>query len=133
MTTAFKGSEFVGVDRENGFGVTFEYDGEKYNATYIFKSYQQGPPTIAHGGAIASLIDESMTSAVFQSDNGPAFTVSLNISYHAPIFIGTPITISATIKSIEGRKIFLHTQIFTEDGTLTAEADGLFIKIVSQQ
>lgn len=132
MTTDFKGSEFVGVERENGFGVTFEYTGEKYIANYTFKPYQQGPPTIAHGGAIASLIDESMTSAVFQSDNGPAFTVSLNISYHAPIFIGTPVKISATIKSVERRKIFLHTQIHTEDGTLTAEADGLFIKMASK-
>lgn len=129
MTNSFKGSDFVGSNRENGFGVQFVREGDIYTASYAFKSIQQGPENIAHGGAIAALIDEAMTSTVFQSGNGPAFTVNLNISYRVPIYIGVPINIRAKITSRSGRKIYLHTEILTDEGVLAAEADGLFIRI----
>ncbi|MDQ7036169.1 MAG: hypothetical protein Q9P01_15435 [Anaerolineae bacterium] len=55
----FTGSNFVGGDWENGFGIQFSHSQDEskdiFTAKYTFSERQQGPPTIAHGGAIGSL------------------------------------------------------------------------------
>ena len=125
----FTGSNFVGGNWINGFGVRFKLDGEAYVAHYTFKPHQQGPHNIAHGGAVAALIDEAMTATVFKSGLGPAFTVNLNVSYRAPIYIGEQISILCTIRRVEDRKVFLHTEIYLPSNTLATEAEGLFIRL----
>jgi len=133
MTTPFTGSDFVGSDRDNGFGLQFVAEGDTYTATYTFKPHQQGPLNIAHGGAIAALVDEAMTSTVYQSGKGPAYTVNLNIAFRNPAYIGQEVRIIAKITSVSGRKIYLRTEIFTDDGAIAAEADGLFIRLDDAQ
>lgn len=128
----FTGSNFVGGNWINGFGVTFNLDGDAYIAHYTFKSHQQGPHNIAHGGAVAALIDEAMTATVFKSGLGPAFTVNLNISYRAPIYVGEQISILGKIVSLDGRKIFLRTEIYLPNNTLATEADGLFVRLTEE-
>lgn len=128
----FTGSNFVGGSWINGFGVTFSLEGDVYVAHYVFKPHQQGPPSIAHGGAVAALIDEAMTATVFKSGLGPAFTVNLNISYRAPIYIGEHIRILGKIIALEGRKISLHSEVYLPNDTLATEADGLFIRLVEE-
>ncbi|GAB5489985.1 MAG: PaaI family thioesterase [Phototrophicaceae bacterium] len=125
----FTGSNFVGGNWINGFGVSFSLEGDAYVAHYTFKPHQQGPHNIAHGGAVAALLDEAMTATVFKSGLGPAFTVNLNVSYRAPIYIGEQISIFGKIRSIDGRKIFLHTEIYLPNDTLATEAEGLFIRL----
>ncbi len=128
----FTGSNFVGGNWINGFGVSFVQDGDVYVADYVFKQHQQGPPNIAHGGAVAALIDEAMTASVFKSGLGPAFTVNLNISYRAPIYIGEHIHILAKIVALEGRKISLHSEIYLPNNTLATDAEGLFIRLIEE-
>lgn len=125
----FTGSSFVGGNWMNGFGVSFQKQGDAFAAQYTFKPHQEGPSTIAHGGAVAALVDESMTAAVFKSGYAPAYTVNLNISYRAPIYIGEQVQIFARIVDIDGRKISLKTEILLPSGTLSTEADGLFVRI----
>ncbi len=125
----FSGSSFVAGTWRNGFGVTFEAQGDAYVAHYIFKQHQQGPPNIAHGGAVAALIDEAMTATVFKSGYAPAFTVNLNISYRAPIYLGEQIRIMARLLQVDGRKVFLRSEILLPNGTLATEAEGLFVRI----
>lgn len=128
----FTGSNFVAGNWINGFGVTFSLEGDAYVAHYVFKQHQQGPPSIAHGGAVAALIDEAMTATVFKSGLGPAFTVNLNVSYRAPIYIGEQIRILAKIIALEGRKISLHSEIYLPNDTLATEAEGLFIRLIEE-
>lgn len=125
----FSGSSFVAGNWMNGFGVNFTLQGDTCLAQYTFKGHQQGPDKIAHGGAVAALIDEAMTAVVYKLGYGPAFTVNLNISYRAPIYVGEQVDILAKLLEIDGRKIYLRTQIHLPDATLATEADGLFIQL----
>lgn len=125
----FSGSSFVAGNWMNGFGVSFILQEDTCLAQYIFKGHQQGPDKIAHGGAVAALIDEAMTAVVYKLGYGPAFTVNLNISYRAPIYVGEQVNILGKLLEIDGRKIYLRTQIHLPDGTLATEADGLFIQL----
>jgi|GEM_PF-1778583 len=128
----FTGSSFVGGNWINGFGISFEKEGDIYLAHYAFKQHQQGPPNIAHGGAVSALIDEAMTATVYKSGNGPAFTVNLNVSYRAPIYVGEQILITGRLLQLDGRKIHLRAEIHLPDNTLATEADGLFIRLIEE-
>jgi uncharacterized protein (TIGR00369 family) len=128
---AFTGSNFVGGGWENGFGILFSHSHENnsYTAKFTFSERHQGPPFIAHGGAIAALLDEAITAAVAQDVGLPAFTVQLDISYRAPVYLGTEVTIVGQVLKIEGRKVFAQAQVILPDGTIATEAKGLFIRI----
>jgi uncharacterized protein (TIGR00369 family) len=125
----FTGSNFVAGQWENGFGLAFESVEGEFRATYRFATHQQGPPGVAHGGALATLLDEAMTAAAFHAAQEPAFTVNLNVTYRAPVFLGTEITISARVHEIEGRKISVYAEIKLPDGSVTTVASGLFIRL----
>ena len=128
--TRFSGSSFVGGNWMNGFGVSFSPQRDGFVAQYTFKQHQQGPKNIAHGGAVAALIDEAMTTTVYKSGYGPAYTVNLNISYRAPIYVGETVNIYGRLLQVEGRKLFLRAEIHLLNGTLSTEADGLFIRLL---
>lgn len=119
----FIGSNFVAV----GFGLTFTPTPEGVlTAQYTFDEGKQGPPTIVHGGALAAVIDEAMTAVVFHLDL-PAFTAKLNIDYRAAVRVGDTVRIQARLDRREGRKLFLTASITHLNGTLAAEATGLFV------
>jgi acyl-coenzyme A thioesterase PaaI-like protein len=128
----FHGSNFVGGNWQNGFDVQFvirtdDTGTDHFSAEYTFSTHQQGPPGIAHGGAIASLLDEAMTAAAFEVEQRPAFTVNLNITYQQPVPLETPVQIEAFFEKRERRKLFLKAHITLPDGTAASTADGLFI------
>lgn len=125
--TVYTGSNFVGGDWENSFGVNFDCVDDAYTARYTFRKHQQGPPGVAHGGAIASLLDEAMTAAVMNSGYFPSFTVKLNIDYRSPVYLDTEVVVSAKIVSVDDRKIRLSAAVQLDDGTVASEANGLFI------
>jgi uncharacterized protein (TIGR00369 family) len=126
----FTGSNFVGGAWENGFAIQFLRSHEgKYVAKFTFSERHQGPPSIAHGGAIAALLDEAVTAAVAHEVGFPAFTVQLDISYRAPVYLNTEVTIVGQVLNVEGRKVFVQAQVILPDGTIATEAKGLFIRI----
>lgn len=129
----FIGSNYVGGDWENGFGVRFSHSHDENKDTFIakftFLKRHQGPPMIAHGGAIAALLDEAMTAAAAHKVRLPAFTVQMDISYRAPVFLNTEVTIIGQLIKIEGRKVFIEAQVILTDGTIATEAKGLFIRM----
>lgn len=125
----FVGSRFVGGDWENGFGVMFSHSQENEQiATFTPKPHHQGPPTICHGGVLATLLDEAMTAAAAQVIDLPIFTVQMDISYRAAVFLGTEIKIIGRVLNIEGRKVQLEAQILLPDNTIAAEAKALFLR-----
>jgi acyl-coenzyme A thioesterase PaaI-like protein len=123
----FTGSNFVGGSHENGFGIHFELQPDKtLSAAYTFDILKQGPPGVVHGGAIAAVLDEAMTAAVFAAGK-PALTVNLMVDYRAVVRINTEVQIIGRIDLIERRKLFTVAKIILADGTIAAEAKALFI------
>src|SRR5947209_3323205 len=64
---------------------------------------QQGPPTLAHGGASAALIDEAMGIAVWAAGLRVA-AVNLTIDYKRPVPLGTQLNVTGWVVRQEGRK-----------------------------
>jgi acyl-coenzyme A thioesterase PaaI-like protein len=119
----FPGSNFVG----SGFGLHFTPQDDGWlTASYTFDALKQGPPGIVHGGALASVIDEAMTAAVFAAGY-LAFTVNLNLDYRVPVMVGVLVTIQARLDVVDRRKLYMLGRIVLPDGTSAVEAKALFI------
>jgi acyl-CoA thioesterase FadM len=62
--------------------------------------------------------------------NGLAgFTATLTVSYRAPVPIGREIEYRGRLARRDGRKLYIESTAHDIDGTLLAEATGLFIQI----
>jgi acyl-coenzyme A thioesterase PaaI-like protein len=92
-----------------------------------FGSDSGGPPGLAHGGAIATVLDEAM-GAVCWSNRHFVIAANLNVNFKVSVPIGTDAQVEATIERIEGRQV--HAAATLTDpatGTLYAHAEGRFV------
>jgi protein-tyrosine phosphatase/acyl-coenzyme A thioesterase PaaI-like protein len=101
-------------------------DDSSVKSVIVLDETMQGPPMLVHGGAIASILDEAMTVAAFESQR-MGVTANLNVDYRAPVPVETTVTVTARIDRVEGRKTFLVSALKLPDGTIAAEGRGLFI------
>lgn len=90
----------------------------------------EGWPTIVHGGALATVIDENMGRVAVRSfPQRTGVTANLEINYRAPVFSDGFFSLHTTIdqdRSTE-RKAYIRTEIRDPSGQLCAEATGLFV------
>jgi hypothetical protein len=102
-------------------------DGERVRGTATFGWAYQGPPAHLHGGFVAALFDEALGMAQSLSGN-PGMTGTLTVRYRRPTPLYRELTIEAWVDRVEGRKIFTSSRLHCE-GTLLAEAEGIFISV----
>lgn len=87
----------------------------------------QGPPGHAHGGSIATVLDETMGVAILHSGY-LAVLASLTVQYREKVPLGTDTIVEAKVCHTERRKIYTRaTMRDHEDGRLFAEAEGLYV------
>ena len=85
----------------------------------------QGGPGLVHGGVAALLIDHAM-GCVAATPDRPAMTAQLKLHYRRPTPLGVPLTVSARLDRIEGRKLHLSAEIRAE-GIVTVAAEAVFL------
>ncbi|MFE2037639.1 PaaI family thioesterase [Streptomyces scopuliridis] len=107
-------------------GVTGTEDG--VTGTCVLGIAHEGPPGYGHGGMSAMLLDELMGLACVAAGM-PAMTVSLQMRYHRPVPVQTPLRVDARITGTEDRKISVTGSITTEadHSTVLVSADALFV------
>ena len=86
----------------------------------------QGPPGLAHGGIVATALDEAMSLCVHQQTL--AFTAHFEMDLHGPGLVGTRIDVEARIDRREGRKLWASAEALGENGTV-ATGSALFIEV----
>ncbi len=94
----------------------------------------EGPPTSAHGGASAFILDQLIGLATATLGT-PGLTRALNVGYLKPVPLGVPLIVRSAIESTEGRKIHAVATIAcldNPDETLT-EARGLLVTVDPEQ
>jgi uncharacterized protein (TIGR00369 family) len=84
---------------------------------------------IAHGGAIATLIDSAMAIAIMAQleENERTVTVDLTIHYLRPISEGTA-RASARVVRAGRRVITVSAELFSDDGKLSATAISTYLR-----
>ena len=87
----------------------------------------EGAPGFAHGGAVATILDEALGTVVV-AQGRPAVTGRLEVHYRRPVLLGSRYAIQARAGKIDGRKIEVRGELL--DGDLViAEATAVFIQV----
>src|SRR3954466_15558778 len=89
---------------------------------FFVKQDHQGPPGYAHGGVLATALDEAMALLLHHA-GVHAFTTGLDIRLRAPAPVGAFVDIVATLESRERRRIELSA-VATSEGTEVATSRG---------
>jgi hypothetical protein len=92
-----------------------------------FGSAYEGPPGCVHGGVISGVFDQVFNVANMQNGvAGP--TANLSIDYRSPTPLSRDLVFEGFVDRVEGRKVFTRGRV-VHDGQVTAEAQGLFIRM----
>lgn len=117
-----------GPEAEAGLHAVTRKVGEQVHCTYAFTSRHEGAPGIAHGGAVAALVDDVCGGLLFVVRE-PAVTRKLEVEYLRPVLVGVTYDLVARVDRREGRKLFLTCEGRDAEGTLTFRGGGLFLVV----
>lgn len=92
--------------------------------------FHQGAPGLAHGGMIATAMDEAM-GVLNRLLGVPAVTVHLEVDYRRPVPVGTLLHIRTEIVGQWGRKVYTQgeARLDAPDGPLAVSAAALFLQV----
>lgn len=121
------GSNFIYGERPGGFGAQlYVQENGHVEGLITLGIEKEGPPGHAHGGALATMIDEVMGAAAWH--NGyRVLAANLNFNYRRPAPLGVELRVRGWIERVDGRKIFTSGEVLLPDGIVATEGTGLFI------
>ncbi len=85
-----------------------------------------GPPSHAHGGSIAAVLDEAMGVAAWSSGY-PSVAAHLEVDFRKMIPLGTDTWLEAWVEEARPRKVRTRGRLLDDEGKPFAEAVGLFV------
>ena len=85
----------------------------------------EGPPGIAHGGAVAAALDEAVGGVAWMLGH-QVVVARLTVDFRTMVALGIDATIEASIAGIDGRKITCRARL-TDGETVLAEAEALCV------
>jgi uncharacterized protein (TIGR00369 family) len=119
-----------GGDNAGGMKLTFEQDNlnRKIVGRFVLGERYQGGGGYAHGGIIATLLDEAMGKAcrfreVF------AVTAELTVEYLKPVNVQSEIVVEGREREQKGRNLFMTSEIRDGAGEVLARGRGRFVVI----
>ena len=81
----------------------------------------------AHGGLIATLLDETLGSAMFMQADGCA-TAELSVKYERPLPIPGVVLCRSWVERTEGRKMWIDGVVEDGNGGVYVRGQSLFIR-----
>jgi acyl-coenzyme A thioesterase PaaI-like protein len=107
--------------------VSIEWQDPLAVGTATFGTAYEGPPGCVHGAAIAAVFDQVFNVANLMSGAaGP--TARLEVRYRQPTPLHRAVRFEGSVTRREERKIHTAGRVLV-DGTVTVEAEGLFIVV----
>lgn len=119
-----------GQDNPEGMRLKFKLDEERESFVSRFRLSQRyvGPPGHAHGGVIATILDEAM-GKVNKLRHVVAVTAEMTVQYIKPVPLGKPLIAEGWGKSVRGRVHTNVAEIRDKEGMVLARSTGTFIAI----
>jgi acyl-coenzyme A thioesterase PaaI-like protein len=87
----------------------------------------QGYPGIMHGGILYTLLDETIGRVGFIRDMW-VMTARMQVRYRHPVPIGSLLRVEGEAVRVRGRVLEARGRALLADGTVCAEANGLFMQ-----
>jgi acyl-coenzyme A thioesterase PaaI-like protein len=105
-------------------------EGVSLTAEFTVRPAHQGAPGLAHGGVLATALDETLGSLNWLLRT-IAVTGRLETDFVRPVPVGTTLHLEAEVTAVSGRKIYSTAtgRIGGPDGPVAVRADALFIEV----
>lgn len=119
-----------GQDNPEGMRLKFRLDEEaqRFVARFRLSKRYVGPPGHAHGGIIATILDEAM-GKVNKLRHVVAVTAEMTVQYIKPVPLGKTLVAEGWEKRVRGRVHTNVAEIRDEKGVVLARSTGKFIAI----
>jgi acyl-coenzyme A thioesterase PaaI-like protein len=91
----------------------------------------EGPPGVAHGGAVAAVLDDAMGAGVWLAGY-PAVAARIVVDFREMVPLGLAGVIETRIEGTEGRKVTIRAWL-TDGDRVFAESEGLFVVLGPEQ
>jgi uncharacterized protein (TIGR00369 family) len=119
-----------GPDNAEGMHLNFRLDeaGRRSYCKFRLTKKYQGPPGHAHGGIIATILDEAM-GKVNKLRSVIALTKQMEVEYLKPVPLVAPLVAEGRERSVRGRKHINVAEIRDAKNQVLARGRGVFIAI----
>ena len=118
-----------GQDNPDGLHLDFEPEGRAgVRTTCVIPERFQGFAGIAHGGILATILDECMVNTVWLRGVA-AVTARFEVRLRRPVRLGARVTFRAEVRreSAKGFEVASYAEL--DDGTVVAEGYGVLVKV----
>lgn len=126
-----------GLQNAAGLHIRFYDDGPGgCRADVVLHDPHQGYPGIAHGGVVATMLDEVMSRSVLSGPGNERrlmFTAKMEVRYRQPVPLHQQLTLRGRVEKDRGRVAQVIGQVFLPDGTLAAESSGTLVAIPEEE
>jgi uncharacterized protein (TIGR00369 family) len=122
-----------GGANDGGMKLAFEQDNvnRRIVGRFVLGERYQGGAGFAHGGIIATLLDEAM-GKVCRFRNVRAVTAELTVEYLKPVNVQNEIIVEGRETEQKGRNLFMTGEIRNEAGEVLARGRGRFVVIAQK-
>ncbi len=124
-----------GKENLNGLCMEFyEPESGYVVAHYTIPEWFQGYPGVAHGGIVASMLDEVAARTIMRGTPPERIVVTaqIRIRYRKPVPVNQPLRLEGILTKDRGFVAHADSKIFDSDGNLLAEADGVFTDVTQR-
>lgn len=117
-----------GPDAAEGYHLQVRREGDEMVAEHVFEERHSGAPGIAHGGAVATVVDDVLGYLLYVV-KAPGVTRRLEVDYLKPVLTGVPYVVRGRLDRRDGRKLWVSCECTDPDGVVAFRATGLFIVV----
>ena len=105
-------------------------DGVAVRCSFEVTEHHMGAPGLAHGGILASAMDEAMGSLAWLMLT-PAVTAHLEVDYVQPVPVGRTVVIDARCTAVDGRKMYVDGvgRLDGSEGQVAMRGSGMFLAV----
>jgi uncharacterized protein (TIGR00369 family) len=123
-----------GKNNPDGMRLKFTYDEIRncFVCRFRLDKRYTGPPGHAHGGIIATILDEAM-GKVNKLRHVVALTSQITVNYLKPVPLNKPLRVESREVRVRGRRHTNMAEILNPKGEVLARSRGLFIAIDPQK
>ena len=106
--------------------------GDSYLCEFELSAQFGGPPGHAHGGIIATILDEAMGKAN-KLRSKVALTRRIEVDYLRPVPLGQPLVAEGRISRVRGRALYNRAELRDAQGVVLARSRGKFLTIDAEK
>jgi uncharacterized protein (TIGR00369 family) len=118
-----------GIDNSHGFALKFRREDGRVFTYATLPQWTVGFRETAHGGIVATLLDEAMSWAATCHAQGPTATAEMTVRFRRPTPVDQELRLEAEVVKARGALLYVEARLLQADGQLCANSSGKHMKL----